>query len=126
MPNPPSISLSGGVAQYLAVIVTINNVQLDDSNPGQVDTTTPLTFEGLQGYGTAVNATELAPLADGRRVVRINPGQLQPGTATQPWSFRVKAAGRTGFVTLTGTTAAPPDVSGVTWDGTPVSTTPPT
>ena len=126
MPNPPSISLSGGLAQFIAAIVTQNNVLPDGSNPGQLDTTTPLTFEGVQGLGTAVNAVEDGLTTDGRRIIRINPGPLAPGGTNQPWSFRVKASGRTAFFTVSGSTTPPPDVSGVAWDGNPPSPTPPT
>lgn len=131
MPNSNTtvsgINLSGGLAQYVEVFVTQNAVQPDGSNPGAVDVTTPLTFEGVQGMGTAVNPVEVSPpLASGARVVKIQPGPLAPGSSTQPWSFRVKAAGRTFFVTYGGTTQAPPDISGTADAGVPPSTTQPT
>lgn len=125
MSNPPSIPLAAGVPQFLLIVVTANAVQPDGSNPGVLDVTTPLTFEGLQGFTTSVNASEVGQTAEGKRIVKISPGVLAVGAPVQPWSFRVKAAGRTAFTTVGGTTAAPLDVSGTSWDGTPPSTTQP-
>jgi len=131
MPNSNTtvsgIALSGGASQYVEVFVTQNSVQPDGSNPGSIDTATPLTFENVQGMGTAVNPVEVTPpLASGARVVKIQPGPLAPGGTTLPWSFRAKAAGRTFFVTYTGSTQPPPDVSGTADSGVPPSTTQPT
>jgi hypothetical protein len=125
MPNPPSTTLAAGVPQYILIIVTANNVQPDGSNPGLLDTTTPLTFEGLQGYPSAVVASEDGQTTDGKRIVKLTPATLTIGTSTQPWSFRIKAANRTGLVVASGFTNAPLDVSGTAWDGTPPSTTRP-
>lgn len=130
MPNSNTtvsgIALANGAAQFVQVFVTANAVQTDGSNPGAVDLTTPLTFEGVQGFGTAVNAVEVTPpLASGARVVKITPGPLAPGGSLQPWSFRAKAAGRTFFVMYGGNTAPPPDVSGTADSGIPASTTQP-
>lgn len=119
MLNPPSIPLLAGQPQAIGVVVTANAVQPDGSNPGVPDTTTPLTFENVQnasGVGAAV-VPSVDP-GNNRRVI-MTPGALAIGASPLPWSFRVKAAGRTTFVTVSGTTAAPLDVSGVAWDGVP-------
>lgn len=125
MPNPPAITLAAGVPQFLPILVTANAVQPDGTNPGSLDVTTPLTFEGIQGFNTAVTAAEVGQTSDGKRIVKITPVPLAIGTPTQPWSFRIKAAGRTASTTVTGSTSAPLDVSGAFWDGTPPSTTQP-
>lgn len=119
MSNPPSISLAPGAPQAFIVIVTANAVSVvDGTNPGSVDTTTPLNFEGVQGFGPAAPIGVIASVdpTNNRRVI-VTSGALQPGSPDQPWSFRVKAAGRTAFVTASGHTSAPADVSGVGWDG---------
>jgi hypothetical protein len=119
MPNPPSVSLLPGQPQAIGVVVTANAVQPDGSNPGIPDTTTPLAFENVQnasGAGAAV-IPSVDP-GNNRRII-MTPGVLAVGGSPIPWSFRVKATGRTAFVTVSGTTAAPPDVSGVAWDGVP-------
>lgn len=119
MSNPPSISLSAGIPQAFRVVVTANGVQADGSNPGVLDTSSVLTIENVQNAnGTGVLAT--VDPGDNRRVV-CTPGVLAPGGTSVPWSFRVKVPGRTSFVTASGTTAAPADVSGVSWDGNPVA-----
>jgi hypothetical protein len=119
MPNPPSIPLLPGQPQAIGVVVTANAVQPDGSNPGAADTTTPLTLENVQnasGAGAAV-VPSVDP-GNNRRVI-MTPGVLAIGASPLPWSFRIKAAGRTTFTTVSGTTAAPLDVSGVAWDGIP-------
>jgi hypothetical protein len=112
--------LAAGVPQAVVVVVTANAVQPDGSNPGVVDSTTVLTFEGVQnasGAGAAV-VPSIDPV-NNRRVI-MTPGALAIGAGSLPWSFRIKAPGRTTFVLMSGTTAAPLDVSGVAWDGNPV------
>lgn len=119
MPNPPSITLLPGQPQALGVIVTANAVQPDGSNPGVVDSTTPLTLENGQNAAGANAAVVPSIDPNNNRRVIMTPGALTPGGTSVPWSFRVKAAGRTGFTTVSGTTSAPPDVSGVAWDNVP-------
>ncbi len=120
MPNPPSINLLPGVPQAFGVIVTANGVQPDGSNPGQVDNTSPLVFEPIQNSsGSNAAVVPTVDPVNNRRVI-CTPGALNPGVVPTAWSFRVKVVGRTATVTVTGSTAAPPDVSGVTWDGNPV------
>lgn len=116
MPNPPSIPLLPGQPQSIGVVVTANAVQPDGTNPGVVDSTTPLTFENAQNAGGA-NAAVIPSVdpSNNRRVI-LTPGALPPGGAPVAWAFRIKAAGRSGFVTVSGSTAAPLDVSGVAWD----------
>lgn len=111
--------------QFILIVVTANAVQPDGTNPGSLDTTTPLSFENVQNLTTAVSAQEVGQTGDGKRIVKITPATLSVGGTPLPWSFRIKAAGRTAFTTVTGSTAAPPDVSGTSWDGTPPSTTQP-
>jgi hypothetical protein len=121
MSNPPAISLVPGVAQAFKVVVIANNVLPDGSNPGQVDTTSTLVLEPIQGTGPSgsiVCIPSIDPI-DNRRVI-CTPGVVQPGSTPIPWSFRVKANGRTAAVIASGTTSAPPDVSGTSWDGNPV------
>ncbi len=119
MPNPPSITLLAGQPQAIGVVVTANAVQPDGSNPGVVDTTTALTFENIQNAsGTNAAVTPTVDPNNNRRVI-MTPGALAPGGIPVSWSFRVKAAGRTAFVTVSGSTSAPPDVSGVAWDNIP-------
>jgi len=119
MPNPPSIALLPGQPQAIGVVVTANSVQPDGSNPGVVDTTTPLTFENVQNASGASAAVVPTVDPNNNRRVIMTPGALTVGGTPVPWSFRVKAAGRTGFTTVSGSTAAPPDVSGVAWDNVP-------
>lgn len=119
MPNPPSIALLPGQPQAINVVVTANAVQPDGSNPGAVDSTTPLTFENMQNASGASAAVIPSVDPSNNRRVIMTPGALTAGGTSVPWSFRVRAAGRTGFTTVSGNTAAPPDVSGVAWDGVP-------
>jgi len=117
MPTPPNITLLPGQPQSIGVIVTMNSVQTDGSNPGAPDLTTPLTFESVQnaaGDGAAV-IPSVDPI-NNRRVV-MTPAALAVDAPPMPWSFRVLAAGRSGFLTVTGRTTSPSDVSGVAWDG---------
>lgn len=119
---PPTLStipLLAGQPQAIGVVVTANAVQLDGSNPGSADTTTPLTFENVQNAaGPSAAVIPSVDPGNNRRVI-LTPGVLTVGSSSLPWSFRVKAAGRTGFLTVAGSTTAPPDVSGVAWDGVP-------
>ncbi len=122
MPNPPLIPLVPGVPQALVVIVTANGVLPDGTNPGAVDTTSALIFENIQNtppFATVAATPSIDP-NNNRRVI-ITPGPLAPGSATLPWSFRIRVAGRTATVGVGGSTIAPPDVSGVFWDGNPVT-----
>jgi hypothetical protein len=120
MPNPPSITLVPGVAQAFTVVVTANGVLPDGTNPGVVDTTSVLTFENVQGTtGSTPVAVPSVDPGNNHRVI-VTPGTLNPGSTPLPWSFRVKVVGRTAFVAVSGSTSAPPDVSGVAWDGNPV------
>lgn len=120
MPNPPSITIHPGAPVAFTVVVTQNSVDpATGINSGAVDTTTPLTFEYLQGgpsdpAGPAVTAS--VDPASNRRVICTS-GPLQAGASDRPWSFRVKAAGRTAFLTASGMSQAAPDISGVSWDG---------
>lgn len=122
MSNPPPITIHPGAPVAFTVVVTANSVDpATGINSGSVDTTTPLIFEYLQGgpadpAGPAVIAS--VDPANNRRVICTS-GPLQPGQSDRPWSFRVKAAGRTTFLTASGMSQAAPDVSGVSWDGTP-------
>lgn len=119
MPNPTSVSLLPGQPQAIIVVVTANAVQPDGTNPGVLDTTTGLTFENMQNAtGPSAAVIPTVDPNNNRRVI-MTPGVLTVGVTPVPWSFRVKAAGRTGSVTVSGSTSAPPDVSGVAWDGNP-------
>lgn len=117
MPNPPNITLQAGQPQAIGVVVTANSVQPDGSNPGVVDTTTPLTIENVQNASGANAAVTVTIDPNNTRRVIMAPTPLTPGGTSVPWSFRIKAAGRTAFVVVSGSTFAPPDVSGVAWDG---------
>lgn len=119
MPNPPSIVLLPGQPQAIGVVVTANAVQPDGSNPGAVDTTTPLLFENVQNAGGTGAAVIPSVDPNNNRRVIMTPGALAVGGTPLPWQFRVKAAGRTLFLVIGGNTSAPPDVSGVAWDGLP-------
>lgn len=115
MTNPPAIHLAAGAPQTFGVVVTANNVQPDGSNPGAIDLTTPLTITSIQNAaGQAVTA--MVDPGNNRRIV-CTPATLAPGAGSLPWSFRVSAPGYTGSLVASGDTAAPPDVSGVVWDG---------
>ncbi len=111
--------------QYIEVVVTDNAVDPNTgANPGVVDTTTPLVFTYNQGGpgpgGTppaVVTFAQTKVTASGARVVRMTPGVLQVGGTDQPFSVRISAAGRTGITTVTGTTPAPTDISGVAFNG---------
>jgi hypothetical protein len=115
MANPPTIHLSAGQPQAFTVVVTANAVQPDGSNPGTIDTTTPLTLENVQNAAGQAVTPSIDP-ANNRRII-CTPAVLAFGATPLPWSFRVKATGRTTFVHATGDTSAPIDVSGVSWDG---------
>src|ERR1043165_7159740 len=115
MANPPSISLSPGVSQYVAVNVVGNNVQPDGSNPGQPDATAVLIYDNMQNLGTAVVASSDGVTADGRRIVKLTPLALAPGSGSAPWSVKVRADGHAAVAIFSGTTSAPLDVSGVFW-----------
>jgi len=126
--DPPTINFDAVTRNpvYAEVVVTANAVDpATGSNPGSIDTSTTLTFDFLQGgpgpAPAAVNITEIGQAA-GARVLRFAPGITTSG---QPWSVRVSAAGRTGTVTFSGTTPAPADVSGVSWNGVGPQVTPP-
>ncbi|HET9893254.1 MAG TPA: hypothetical protein VFQ42_22440 [Mycobacterium sp.] len=120
--TPPAINFDPATraAQYAEVTVTANAVDpVTGANPGAIDRDTPLTFTYLQGGAdgatpAAVTITQIAVTQDGARVLRFAPGVVQ---TAQPWSVRISAAGRTGTVTFTGTSPAPADVSGVSWNG---------
>lgn len=120
MSNPPSIALTPGMPQAFKVIVTSNAVQPDGTNPGQVDATSPLVLENIQNASgsTAACVPSVDP-GDNRRVV-CTPGAIPPGSTPIQWSFRVRVNGRTATVIASGTTSAPPDISGTSWDGSPV------
>lgn len=120
MSNPPPITIHPGAPIAFTVVVTANSVDLATGiNSGAADTTTALTFEYIQGGPTDTNAVVASvDPANNRRVI-CTAGPIQPGQPDRPWSFRVKAAGRTTFTTASGTSQAAPDVSGVSWDGTP-------
>lgn len=118
MANPPPIHLAAGAPQAFTVIVTANGVQSDGTNPGTVDTTSNLTITSLQNAaGQAVSPT-IDP-TNNRRII-CTPAVLAPGGTLLPWSFRLSVVGRTATMTATGDTSAPPDVSGVSWDGSAV------
>lgn len=130
MPNPPSITLIPGPSnpgppivgpQAVSVVVTANGVLPDGSNPGTVDTVTPLTLTPQQGVAIApsvgVACTIQIDPNNNRRVI-MTP-TAAPGGGNQPFSFRVSAAGRTQTVLFSGTAQPVADVSGVAWDGVP-------
>lgn len=126
MPNPPPIHLLPGSAsagppivgaQSLTVVVTANGVLPNGSNPGSVDTTTPLTITPLQNAAGQAVTVSIDP-ANNRRIICAPTVLSPPGGTGLPWSFRVSAAGRTTTLLVSGDTASPADVSGVGWDGT--------
>jgi hypothetical protein len=124
MSNPSlisGVSLVPGVPQAFNVVVLANAVQADGTNPGTPDTTTPITFDGIQNAGPAAPIAvvpSVDPTNNRRVIITTGPGLVAGGTSL-PWSFRVKAAGRSGFLTVTGSSAAPADASGVFGDGNP-------
>ena len=122
MPNPPLIPLVPGQPQALVVVVTANGVLPDGTNPGVVDTTSLLIFENIQNtppFATVAATPSIDP-NNNRRVI-VTPGALPPGSSPLSWSFRIRVAGRTATLPVGGSTTAPPDVSGVFWDGNPVT-----
>lgn len=122
----PLINLAAGVPQYLVVLVTSNAVQPDGSNPGVLDTVTPLSFQPAQGFGTVVTASEVAQTSEGKRVVKITPLTSVVGGGAPSFAFVISAAGKLATLAVNGTAASPPNVSGVSYDGTPLSTVQPT
>lgn len=114
-----NILLLPGQPQAIGVVVTANAVQPDGSNPGVVDLTTALTFENVQNTSGANAAMTPSVDPNNNRRVIMTPAALTAGGASVSWSFRVKAPGRTGFTSVSGSTSAPPDVSGVAWDNVP-------
>lgn len=121
MSNPPTITLSPGSAQAFKVVVTANAVQPDGTNPGQVDLTSTLVIEPISGTGPngpIVCIPSIDP-TDNRRII-CTPATLPSGGPPVSWSFRVRAPGRSSTVIASGITNAPVDVSGVSWDGSPV------
>jgi hypothetical protein len=124
MPNSstPPISIHPGAPVAFLVVVTANSVDPNTGvNTGAVDTTTPLTFEYVQGGpGDPTTAAVTASVDPGnnRRVI-CTAANIQPGQSDRPWSLRVKANGRTSWTVASGTSSAAPDVSGVAWDGSP-------
>lgn len=121
-------------AQYIEAVVLANAVDpVTGVNPGTPDLTTPLTFTYLSGGPSgstpaAATITEIAQV-DGARVLRIAPGPLlgpvPGGGPAFTWSIRISAAGRTGTLTVSGSTPPVADVSGVSWNGVGPQTTPP-
>lgn len=109
--------------KYIEVVVTANAVDPSTgANPGSIDTTTALVFTYNQGgpngsTPAVVTFAQVDVLASGARVVRMTPGVLAIGAGDQPFSVRISAAGRTGITTVTGTTPAPTDISGVAFNG---------
>lgn len=129
MPNPPPFTLTPGTPaagppivgpQAVMVVVSDNNVLPDGSNPGTVDATSTLILTNVQGCAIAPAFGAAASIqidaANNRRII-VTPKVLSPGASSQPFSFRVSCAGKTGTVTFSGSTLAPSDVSGVAWDG---------
>ena len=117
MANPPAINFTiPFVPVAVRVVVNSNGVQSDGTNVPVPDVAAPLilgNFTGPTGFTAAVDP------ADNRRVI-VTPGLLAPGSTPMPWSFRISVAGKIAFTTVSGTTPAPADLSGVTWDGNPV------
>lgn len=122
MLNPPPVHLLPGQAQAITVFVNSNGVQPDGSNPGVPDTTSPLIIEPVQNASGASAAVVPTVDPNNNRRVIMTPAvtQIFNPQQTIPWSFRIKAANRTQFVTVGGDTLSPPDASGVFWDGNPV------
>jgi hypothetical protein len=118
MPNPPAINFVIPFhAVAVRVIVNSNGVQPDGTNVPTPDTTSTLVIapvSGPSGYSAAIDP------GDNRRVI-ITPGLLTPGGVTVAWSFRISVAGRIATVTVSGSTPAPADLSGVIWDGNPIA-----
>jgi hypothetical protein len=129
MPTLPSITFDPvtRAAQYIEVAVLANSIDpATGANPGVMDTTTPLTMTYLSGAASGsvpayATIAEVAQAPDGARILRIAPGAVPgavPGGGTAfSWSIRLSAAGRTGTLTVSGTTPLIPDVSGVAWNG---------
>jgi len=102
--------------KFTAVLVESNGVDPNTGvNTPSVDITTPLVFTFVQGGGSspAVRVTQSGIASNGARVVRWDPGVLQPTDTSKPWSVRISVPGGTNQVTQTGTTPPPPDFSGV-------------
>lgn len=78
------------------------------------DTTTPLTFEDVQNAGAV---THIVDPNNNRRVIVQS---IVPFNANgdQPFSFRVRCAAVTSFVTASGTARKSVDLSSMSWDGT--------
>jgi hypothetical protein len=116
MSNPPSINFTVPFAPVaLRVVVNANGVLPDGTNVPSPDVTSPLVFTNMMGPTAPIAAVPSVDPLDNRRVI-ITPGLLSPGPAGS-WNWRISAAGRSSFVTISGTTAAPVDASGVVWDG---------
>lgn len=115
MSNPPAINFTiPYVTQAFRVVALANGVQPDGSNPGSPDTTSVLTISSLAGSQYYLAAIDPA---DNRRIIveAIAPPPAENSVAQ--WSFKISVLGRPAFVTVSGTTKSPADVSGVTWDG---------
>lgn len=116
--NPPNINFAiPFVPQAFRVVVNANGVQPDGTNVATPDTTSALIFTSVANPSAAVPSID--PL-DNRRVI-VTPGPVTPGAAPIAWAFRVSVAGRPGQVLVQGSTPAPPDLSGVSWDGSPIT-----
>ncbi len=117
MANPPAINFTIPFAPVaVRVVVNGNGVQPDGTNVPVPDVTSPLVISGVSG---PTGFTAAVDPSDNRRVI-VTPGLLPPGSPVVSWSFRISVAGRAATTTVSGTTPAPVDLSGVTWDGNPV------
>lgn len=118
MSNPPAVAFTiPYVPVAVRVVVLANGVQPDGSNPGVVDTTSPLVLTGIAGAAYASWGVD--PM-DNRRVIVAGIAPPIAQNSVFPWSFKISVAGKSNFTTVSGTTQAPSDVSGVSWDGQPV------
>lgn len=110
MPNPPPLDVpanSPGIA--FGVVVMVNGPN-GDPVP---DITTPLTFEDVQNAGAVTHTVD--PNNNRRVIVK----SIVPFSANgdQPFSFRVKCASVSAFVTASGTARKSADLSSLSWDG---------
>jgi hypothetical protein len=114
MSNPPAINFVIPFAPIaFHVVVNANGVQPDGTNVPVPDLTSTLVIgniSGATGFSAAIDP------GDNRRVI-VTPGLLAPGSGATAWGFRVSVAGKSAVVNVTGSTPAPAEASGVSWDG---------
>ncbi len=118
MSNPPAIAFTVPYAPVaVGVLVLSDGVQADGTNPGVPDTTSPLVLSNFVG---TPSVTAVVDPSNNRRVIVTAIAPPIQVNSTFPWSFRISVAGKANTVTVSGTTAAPTGVAGVTWDEVPV------